>query len=79
MLSKRMIETIVDNGKFHAGTKQSRDGRTVRALQRRGIIKNVRWSKTDKVWKWKFTPKGARLSRLIAFIAPWALDEIVRR
>lgn len=56
-LSKQMVETLRDNYSYQNGI--TRDGRTVRALQNRGLIKNVRKPEDKRTpWKWKYTASG---------------------
>ena len=65
MLSKKMAYTLRGFGFNTSQAQTFRDGRTVRALQSRGLIKNVR---QEVEWQFKLTAKGIKLVRQLHFI-----------
>ena len=78
MLSKNMVFTLLEVTYRGSGTYESRDGRTVRALQNRELICYVRFSKRDRVWRWRLTKPGRRVARNLKFIDTVVLNQLVR-
>lgn len=79
MLSKNMVATLqTDSWRAASVTRSSRDGRTVRALQTRGLIKYVRWDKHSRVWNWKLTRSGRRIASQLSFLSQDVINSIMR-
>lgn len=78
MLSKNMVFTLLEVSYRGNNTYESRDGRTVRALQNRALLRNVRYSKRDRVWRWKLTKTGVQVMRNLKFIDTSVLNQLVR-
>lgn len=67
-LSIKMVNTILACGAFSNNDKFVTDGRTVRALQRRGLAKAVKWERSRKQWRFRLTANGQRIGRQLTFI-----------
>lgn len=74
MLSKKMIRCLEQTSYTHE-VAFFRDGRTVRALQSRALIKHVGWRSRERMWKYKLTKKGAHAVRYIKLF-PTAIREL---
>lgn len=81
MLSQNMIQLLIDCHRDYGETEQCfyKDGRTVRALQNRRLLKRVSFSSSPKGWHFHLTVKGRRLARglhntdtyVLSQITPW--------
>ena len=79
MLSKNMVSILrTDSYRAASVTRSSRDGRTVRALQTRGLIKYVRWDRHERIWHWKLTRAGRRVASQLSFLDNDVINSIVR-
>jgi len=78
MLSKRMVAAIINPDRL--GFKRDiRDGRTVRALQNRGIIrKGAKKNKANGVWHCQLTKYGKRLARELRFLSYDVMMEVIK-
>lgn len=76
-LSKRMVETLINPTNPFKGTWQYyRDGRTVRALQMRGLIKSVSHRSKENTWRYKYTASGIKVARQLRLIDKTIREEI---
>lgn len=75
MISRKMLSIVVSYRSVQY-RYTFRDGRTVRALQNRGLIKHVSQSKRNGLWTFKFTQHGKRLALELRRVSPATLEDL---
>ena len=81
MLSKKMVQVLLGatyRPEVLGVWAHYKDGRTVRALQARGLIKSVSWQQSVRLWRFKYTKLGAKIRRQLSFIDSTVRDEVFR-
>ena len=76
MLSKRMAECLQQTTYTHE-TVYWRDGRTVRALDARGLVKHVKFNQSVNLWQFKLTKRGALVVRGLSYINQAAKEAVL--
>lgn len=79
MLSKKMVGVLLKNSPRETrSTYAFTDGRTVRALQNRRLIKHVSFNQSVHAWQYRYTKHGVKVARALLFIDTNILMEIVK-
>lgn len=76
MLSYKMAQAL-QVVTFQSDTGSWRDGRTLRALQTRGLITKVKWSQTLDTYTFKLTKRGVAMNRNLRFNHTAQLKEML--
>ena len=77
MLSKKMA-CLLRHCEDTLTHQYSRDGRTISALESRGIVKHVKFMQATDNYRWKLTHKGQQLRFQLRLLSEESLLEIVK-
>ena len=76
MLSYRMAQAL-QIVRFQTDLGSWKDGRTLRALQTRGLITKVKWSQVLDTYTFKLTKRGVAMNRNLKFNHTAQLKEML--
>jgi len=76
-LSKRMVFTLQDLKPSFQMQYRKGDGRTLRALARRGILKQLRWDRYEHCYRFRLTAHGIKVKRLVSGLTTVQVKEIL--